>query len=63
MQYLWTDMALKEIERVEKSVLRYVRNKWIAPKNFNGIFFCALVGPDTLEHHRQQGKCRCFLPS
>ena len=56
-------MALKEIERVEKSVLRYVRNKWIAPKNFNGIFFCALVGPDTLEHHRQQGKCRCFLPS
>ena len=25
--------------------------------------FCALVRPGTLEHHRQHGKCRCFLPS
>ena len=24
--------------------------------------FCALVRPSTLEHHRQQGKYRCFLP-
>ena len=48
---------------VEKLVIRYVRTKWMAPNKFCGIFFCALVRPSTLEHHRQQEKCRCFLPS
>ena len=46
----------------EKSLLRYVRTNWMAPNKCCGIF-CALVRPSTLKHHRQQGKCRCFLPS
>ena len=25
--------------------------------------FCALLKPSKLEHHCQQGKCRCFFPS
>ena len=46
-------------EEVEKLVIRYVRPKWIAPNKY----FCALARPSTLEHHREQGKCRRFLPS
>ena len=46
----------------EKSLLSYVRAKWMAPNKCCRIF-CALVRPSTLKHHRQQGKCRCFLPS
>ena len=48
---------------VEKSFISYVRTKWIVPDKCCGIFFCALVRPSILEHHRQQGKCRCFLLS
>ena len=40
---------------VEKSVIRYVRTKWMD--------FCAVVQPSTLEHHRQQGNCCYFPPS
>ena len=32
------------------------------PKQMLWNIFCALVRPGTLENHRQQGKCRCFLP-
>ena len=46
---------------VGKSVLGSVRTKWMAPNNCCGIFFCGLVGPITLKHHRQQGKSRYFL--
>ena len=31
------------------------------PKQILWYVFCALVRPSTLEHHRQQEKCRCFL--
>ena len=47
-------------EGVEKSVLRYVRTKWMVPHKFYGIFF---VHWSCLKHHRHQEKCRCFLPS
>ena len=33
----------------------------MAPNKCCGIFFFALVWPCTLEHHRHQRKCRCFL--
>ena len=49
-------------EGVEKSVINtYVLNG--CPKQMLCNFFCALVWASTLENHRQQGKCHCFLPS
>ena len=33
------------------------------PKQMLWNIFCALVRPNTLEHHRHQEKFRCFLPS
>ena len=33
------------------------------PKQILWNIFCALVWLSTLEHHCQQEKCRCFLPS
>ena len=37
---------------------------WVdGPKQMLWNIFCALVRPSTLEHHSQQRKSRCFLPS
>ena len=44
----------------EKLVIRYVRTKWMIQTDFVENF-CALVRSSTLEHHQQQGKCRCFF--
>ena len=38
----------------EKSLLRYIRTKWMAPNKCCGIFFCALVRPSTLKYDSQQ---------
>ena len=48
---------------VEKPVIRYVRTTWMAPNKCCEFFFRALVQSSKLEHQRQQGKCRSFLPS
>ena len=44
-----------------RSLETYALNRW-PQKNFVK-YFLALLWPSTLEHHRQQGKCHCFLPS
>ena len=61
--WLWKmSMWPLNYQHILASVVRYVRSKWMALNKCCEKFFCALVRPSTLEHHRQQGKCSCFLP-
>ena len=43
------------------SLDRQVLNEW--PQINIMEYFLSLVRPSTPEHHRQQGKCHCFLSS